>query len=75
MYQSLEIERNGRVATVWMNRPDVHNAFDETLIAELTAACERAGLRIRTLEIRERQFESAGVARVGIDVVLLAERE
>ncbi len=40
MYQTLEIEKNGRVATVWMSRPDVHNAFDETLIAELTAACE-----------------------------------
>ena len=40
MYQSLEIERHNQVATVWMNRPDVHNAFDETLIAELTAACE-----------------------------------
>lgn len=40
MYQPLEIERNNRVTTVWMNRPDVHNAFDETLIAELTAACQ-----------------------------------
>ncbi len=40
MSQTLEIERHGRVATVWMNRPDVHNAFDETLIVELTAACE-----------------------------------
>ena len=38
MYQTLEIERHNRVATVWMNRPDVHNAFDEALIAELTAA-------------------------------------
>lgn len=26
------------MATITMNRPDVHNAFDETLIAELTAA-------------------------------------
>lgn len=30
-------ERNG-VALVTLNRPDVHNAFDETLIAELTQA-------------------------------------
>ena len=37
-FQALEIELNGPVATVWMNRPDLHNAFDETLIAELTAA-------------------------------------
>ena len=39
MFTTLEIELNGPVATIWMNRPDLHNAFDETLIAELTAAC------------------------------------
>lgn len=38
-FQALEIELTGPVATIWMNRPDLHNAFDETLIAELTAAC------------------------------------
>jgi methylglutaconyl-CoA hydratase len=32
-------ERNG-VALVTLDRPDVHNAFDETLIAELTQALE-----------------------------------
>lgn len=37
-YETLDIERAGAVATVWMNRPEVHNAFNETLIAELTAA-------------------------------------
>jgi methylglutaconyl-CoA hydratase len=36
--KTLKIERRGPVAWIWMNRPDVHNAFDETLIAELTAA-------------------------------------
>ena len=36
----IEIDRqhSGRVAWIWMNRADIHNAFDETLIAELTAA-------------------------------------
>jgi methylglutaconyl-CoA hydratase len=34
-YETLEIERSGRVATLWMNRPDVFNAFNEQLIAEL----------------------------------------
>ena len=38
MFQTLEIERQNSVATIWMNRPDRHNAFDETLIAELTTA-------------------------------------
>jgi methylglutaconyl-CoA hydratase len=40
MYETLEILRDGGVATIWMNRPDVHNAFNEQLIAELTAACQ-----------------------------------
>ena len=35
---SLKIEPRGACAWVWMNRPELHNAFDETLIAELTAA-------------------------------------
>ena len=39
MFSTLEIEHQGPVATIWMNRPDLHNAFDETLITELTAAC------------------------------------
>ncbi len=35
-YQTLEIVRDGHVATVWMNRPEVRNAFNEQSIAELT---------------------------------------
>lgn len=38
-YETLEIVRAGGVATIWMNRPDVHNAFNAQLIADLTAAC------------------------------------
>jgi methylglutaconyl-CoA hydratase len=38
MYTHLEIDRRGPAAWLWMTRADVHNAFDETLIAELTAA-------------------------------------
>ncbi len=37
-YKTLRIEHRGAAAWVWMNRPDVHNAFDELLIAELTEA-------------------------------------
>ena len=33
---TLRIERRGPAAWIWMARPAVHNAFDETLIAELT---------------------------------------
>lgn len=40
MQRTVEVERQAGVATLWMNRPNVHNAFDETLIAELaTALC------------------------------------
>lgn len=35
--QIIEVESSGSISTVWMNRPDVHNAFDEILISELTA--------------------------------------
>ena len=37
MYETLESTATARVATVALNRPEVRNAFDETLIAELTA--------------------------------------
>ena len=32
-----EIERSGAAATLWLNRPERHNAFDDALIAELSA--------------------------------------
>ena len=62
-YQHLEIEQDGGVATVWINRPDKHNAFDETLIEELTRSVLALGLdhsvRIVVLAGRGRSF-SAG---------------
>ncbi|HXE40392.1 MAG TPA: enoyl-CoA hydratase-related protein, partial [Azonexus sp.] len=63
MYQTLEIERAGKVATIWMNRPAVFNAFDEQLIDELTTACQELdadpGVRIVVLGGRGKHF-SAG---------------
>ena len=41
MYETLEVQTDKGVATVWMNRPDVHNAFNAQVIADLTAACGR----------------------------------
>lgn len=62
-YETLEIERRGGVATIWMNRPDVFNAFDEVLIADLATACAEldadAGVRVVVLAGRGRHF-SAG---------------
>ena len=63
MFTTLEIELHGPVATIWMNRPDLHNAFDEILIAELTAACialdDDADVRFVVLAGRGKSF-SAG---------------
>jgi methylglutaconyl-CoA hydratase len=62
-YQSLQIEQSGPVATIWMNRPDMHNAFDETLITELTSACKTLDddktVRVVVLAGRGKSF-SAG---------------
>src|SRR5688572_28945721 len=38
VWQSLSIEHDGAVAHLQMQRPEVHNAFDAQLIAELTEA-------------------------------------
>jgi methylglutaconyl-CoA hydratase len=37
-YSALKIEHRGAAAWIWMNRSELHNAFDETLIAELADA-------------------------------------
>ena len=62
-FQALQIELTGPVATLWMNRPDLHNAFDETLITELTAACmaldDDADVRVVVLAGRGKRV-SAG---------------
>ncbi|CAB3785471.1 enoyl-CoA hydratase/isomerase family protein [Paraburkholderia fynbosensis] len=37
-YETLNVQLAGQVATVTLNRPDVRNAFNETMIAEVTSA-------------------------------------
>ena len=64
MFMTLEIELDGPVATIWMNRPELHNAFDENLIAELTAACialdEDDDIRVVVLAGRGKSFSAGG---------------
>jgi methylglutaconyl-CoA hydratase len=43
MTATLDITRDGAVARVYLNRPDVRNAFNDTVIAELTAAFRELG--------------------------------
>ncbi|HEY6234392.1 MAG TPA: enoyl-CoA hydratase/isomerase family protein [Candidatus Elarobacter sp.] len=61
--QTLELESRDRVATLWMNRADAHNAFNEALIKELTEAFERFdeddAVRVVVLAGRGKSF-SAG---------------
>jgi methylglutaconyl-CoA hydratase len=51
---NLLIEIGDGVATLTLNRPEVHNAFDEHLIAELTAAFTEAGAHdaVRAIVLR-----------------------
>ncbi|HEY8623991.1 MAG TPA: enoyl-CoA hydratase-related protein, partial [Casimicrobiaceae bacterium] len=57
---TLEIAVSGAIARVALNRPDVHNAFDETLIAELTHVVRTldadASIRVLVLEGRGKSF-------------------
>ena len=59
----IEIERNGGRATLWLNRPERHNAFDDGLIAELSAALAAlaadSAIRVLLLAGRGKSF-SAG---------------
>ncbi len=37
-YRHVEIEQRGAVRWLWLNRPEVRNAFNETLVTEISAA-------------------------------------
>ncbi len=43
MTQTLTVERSGVVARVWLNRPEVRNAFNDQVIAELSATFASLG--------------------------------
>lgn len=55
-YHTLEVLREQHLATVWLNRPDVRNAFNETAIAEITRAFAELGTddRIRVIVLAAR---------------------
>lgn len=63
MFETLELVRDGAIGTVWMNRPERHNAFNAQVIAELTAAFTELGadgaVRVVVLAGRGKSF-SAG---------------
>lgn len=59
-YQTLEIIQQGQVAMLWLNRPEVRNAFNETAIAEITQAFRALGkdrsVRVIVLAARGTAF-------------------
>jgi methylglutaconyl-CoA hydratase len=61
-YATVEIEQAAGVATIWMNRPEQHNAFNPALIADLTAALAAvegdAAVRVIVLAGRGNSFSS-----------------
>jgi methylglutaconyl-CoA hydratase len=60
MSDTLQIERDGHVARVWLNRPDVRNAFNDGVITELrdvfTTLAADADLRAIVLGGRGKAF-------------------
>src|SRR6187402_1220606 len=70
-YQFLTIERQGGVERVTLNRPDVRNAFNEQVIAELT---EWAGRAKEDKKLRVVVFAGAGkVFSAGADAAWMAK--
>jgi methylglutaconyl-CoA hydratase len=56
----IELLQQGSVATLWLNRPEVHNAFDEHLIGSVTSTLRKldldASVRVLVLAGRGRSF-------------------
>lgn len=59
----VELDANG-VATVTLNRPEIHNAFDDKVIAQLTDAFQQAGndgqVRVLILAAEGKSFSAGG---------------
>jgi methylglutaconyl-CoA hydratase len=59
-YQFLSVERDGAVERVTLNRPEVRNAFNEIVIAELTSWADDARARAERHELRAAVLAGAG---------------
>ncbi|MCX6271540.1 MAG: enoyl-CoA hydratase-related protein [Bacteroidetes bacterium] len=53
-YQTIKLEQQGKVATLWLNRQEIHNAFNEAMISEILDCFHRISERedIRVVVIR-----------------------
>jgi methylglutaconyl-CoA hydratase len=62
-YQFLQLEHRDQVAYIWLNRPELHNAFNTQVIEELhhcfTQLNERDDVRVVILAGRGKSFSAA----------------
>src|SRR5438270_430852 len=69
-YETIDVAVRNAVAIVVLNRPDVHNAFNETLISELTAALRAIDsapeVRAVVLAGAGERFTAAEAYRLGL---------
>lgn len=60
IYTTIEFEKKGDLGLVWLNRPEIHNAFNEVMISELISCFEAingmADVRIVILRGRGKSF-------------------
>lgn len=56
-YQFLQLEQQQQVATVWINRAELHNAFNTTVIEELYECFQQLNGRddIRVVILADRK--------------------
>ncbi len=71
-YQNVELEHDGRVATLTVNRPEVRNALDGATVAEMHRALEEAGAARATVLIITGKGDRAFVS--GADISAIRER-
>ncbi len=59
-YSTIEIEEKDQLATIWLNRPEVHNAFNEVMVSEIIEALKfletKKDIRIIVLQGRGKSF-------------------
>jgi len=59
-YQTIEFEQKNDLGIVWLNRPQIHNAFNETMIAEVIDVFETISkmqdIRVAILRGRGKSF-------------------
>ena len=55
-FQTIEFEKQGDIAIIWLNRPDIHNAFNEVMIQEIIDCIQAVNVMddIRAVILRGR---------------------